>query len=85
MPSYLDDTYLGQAVDDSTTEIGSADNMPAVRQDGVVVAQGAGTEMITLPGGIVMPRKTAMILLAIAIAIGIYIYLQRKKRKDDSG
>jgi hypothetical protein len=80
MPSYLDDTYLGQAEDDATTEVGSADNLPALRQDNLPSVP----EFITLPGGITMPRKTALILLAVAIAIAIWVYTRSRKKGSDA-
>ncbi len=77
MPSYLDDTFLGGA-EDGNYEIGAADNLPAVRQDQQMVP---APDMITLPGGIVIPKKTALIL-AVVIAIAIWWAMKSKAKKD---
>lgn len=76
MPSYLDDTFLGGA-EDGNYEIGAADNLPAVRQDQQLVR----VDTVTLPGGIVIPKKTA-IILAVVIAIAIWWAMKNKAKKD---
>jgi hypothetical protein len=75
VPSYLDDTFLGGA-EDGNYEIGAADNLPAVRQDQQLVP---AQDMITLPGGIVIPKKTAVII-AVVIAIAIWWMMKRQKK-----
>jgi hypothetical protein len=80
VPSYLDDTYLGGA-EDGNYEIGSADSLPAVAQDAMTPAPAPQQGMIRLPGGIVLPKSTAIILAAIAIAIAIW-WWQKSKKKD---
>lgn len=76
MPSYLDDTFLGGA-EDGNYEVGSADNLPAVSQG--PVNQPA---VVRLPGGIVIPKQTAIILAAIIVAIAIWWWQSRKSKKD---
>jgi hypothetical protein len=78
VPSYLDDTFLGGAEDDNY-EVGAADNLPAVYQG--PQAPAVASDSIRLPGGIVIPKQTA-ILLAIVIAVAIWWLLKSKKRKD---
>lgn len=40
------------------------------------------TEMITLPGGIVMKKQTAIILAIVALGLALYYMNKKKKRKD---
>ena len=80
--SYLDDTYLGGA-EDGNYEIGSADSMPAVAQDPMTTQAPAQlpANMVWLPGGIIIPKATAIILAAIAIAFAIW-WWQKSRKKD---
>jgi hypothetical protein len=78
VPSYLDDTFLGGA-EDGNYEIGAADNLPAVRQDQQLVPV---ADTITLPGGIVIPKKTA-IVIAIVIALAIWWLMKKRKKSED--
>lgn len=75
MPSYLDDTFLGEPADEGPMHIGSASQMIGLGDEPQPVA----VPMVRLPGGIVMPRSTALVLLAIAIAIAIYLWKKQKK------
>jgi len=82
MPSYLDDTFLGGA-EDGNYEIGAADHMPAVAQDAMTPAPAAKPGMIRLPGGIMLPKKTAFIIaVVIALAFAIWWWKSRQAKKD---
>lgn len=37
-------------------------------------------DMITLPGGVTMPRSTFYLLLALVAAAALYLYLKRKNK-----
>lgn len=78
MSGYLEDTFLGAPVDDATMCVGSASNLLPLGEEPELVP--APRQMVQLPGGIVMPRQTAMLLLAVAVAVAIYLYVKRKKK-----
>lgn len=81
MASYLDDTFLGEPVDDATTVVGSAGNLPELRQGPEPTPP---SNLVRLPGGVTIPKSTALILLAVAIAIAIWWYMRsRRKAQDD--
>jgi hypothetical protein len=76
VPSYLDDTFLGGA-EDSNYEVGAADNLPAVYQS---PAPPAVADTVRLPGGIVIPKQTAIILAAIIVAIALWWWKNKQKK-----
>lgn len=83
MPSYLDDTYLGGLNDEFGTELG-ADGAtspltaaPGEHGDDVVVTG----DLVRLPGGITMPKKTFWALLGVLALGALLIYLRRRDRR----
>jgi hypothetical protein len=70
--SFLDHSYLGQ----SDLDLATPSQPPQM-----LAAPLAGTDLVTLPGGIVMQRKT-LIMLGIAIAVVAAAYLWRKKQES---
>jgi hypothetical protein len=71
--SYLDSTFLGEPVDDVTTQVGSAGNLAPMTPDGPTPI---GQQLIKLPFGITIPRQTAILIIVIAIVVWL---LMRKK------
>jgi hypothetical protein len=66
-------SYLAGDEDDVTDLMGTTDSpapLPAPAQ-----------EMVTLPGGIVMPKQTFWILV---VAISVAVYLVMRKRKQEA-
>jgi hypothetical protein len=39
------------------------------------------SDLVTLPGGIVVPRKTLLTLLAVAAAVALFLYLRKRERR----
>ncbi len=82
MPSYLDNTYLGDLSDEFGDEF-DADNAtsplsPATNELADVPAE----QYVTLPGGIIIKRQTLLLLAAIVAGIALYVYAQKKKKAD---
>ena len=53
--------------------------LPSQLADALVAAE-QSTEMITLPGGIVMKKQTAVILALVALGLALWYMNRRKKR-----
>ena len=53
--------------------------LPSQLADALVTAE-QSTEMITLPGGIVMKKQTAVILALVALGLALWYMKRRKKR-----
>lgn len=79
--SYLNDTFLGAAEDDPSVQVGNAGSLAPMTPDG---PPKKGDQVIILPGGITLPRQTAMVLLAVIVAVAIYFMLKRKKPSRDT-
>ncbi len=79
MDSYLNGTFLGDLADDMGDDI-SADGatMPLAPAQG----EPAPPEMITLPGGIIMEKKTFYILLGLAALVALYFASRKKKSSE---
>lgn len=75
MSSYLADTFLGAPADDPSVQIGSAGNLSPMTPDGPPKPE---QQLIRLPGGIVLPKRTAMILLAVIVIVALYLLLRKK-------
>ena len=71
--SYLSgSTYLGE-------NLKAPMALPTELAEALTVAE-QSTEMITLPGGFVMKKQTALILAIVALGLAIW-YMKRKKKK----
>ena len=71
--SYLSgSTYLGENLQAPMA-------LPTELAEALTVAE-QSTEMITLPGGFVMKKQTALILAIVALGLAIW-YMKRKKKK----
>lgn len=71
--SYLSgSTYLGENLQAPMA-------LPTELAEALTVAE-QSTEMITLPGGFVMKKQTALILAIVALGFAIW-YMKRKKKK----
>lgn len=53
--------------------------LPAELSDALAAAE-QSTEMITLPGGIIMKKQTAVLLAIIALGLAIW-YIKKNKKK----
>lgn len=72
--SYLQGTtYLGEIIQ-------APMQLPTELSQALADAE-QSTEMITLPGGIVMKKQTAVILAIVALGLAIW-YMNRKKKKN---
>lgn len=81
MDSYLNGTFLGDIADDMGDDIGAENaTMPLVPATG----EGSSRErdMILLPGGIIMERKTFYFLLAVFAGVVIYMATRKKKSSE---
>ena len=65
-------TYLGETIQ-------APMQLPTELSQALADAE-QSTEMITLPGGIVMKKQTAVILAIVALGLAIW-YMNRKKKK----
>lgn len=77
--SYLNDTYLGAPADLGPVEVGSASNLPSLAGDPSQPPTPAD-DMVRLPGGIVIPKKTFAIIVGALIVVGIIWYLKTRKK-----
>ena len=77
MPSHLDSTYLADlnGYEDTTDLSGPTVQTEPPQLPAVV------SDSVTLPGGIVIPRKTLWLLIGLVAVIGIYLYLRRKRQE----
>ena len=83
MDSYLDNTFLGDLADDMGDDIGAEmATMPLSPANGE--RQLAEPEYITLPGGIIIEKKTFYMIVAAIAGVAIYLYTQKKKKKADA-
>ncbi len=76
--SYLDENYLSalsEELPDGDAGHATMDLTPAAGEN-----LGEEVEMITLPGGIIMAKKTFWLLVGVVAAAAIYMYLKRSKR-----
>lgn len=81
MDSYLDRTFLGDLADDMGDDIGA--EMATVPMSAAAgERQIAQPEYITLPGGIIMEKKTFFMLVAVVAGIAIYLYTKKQKKAD---
>lgn len=77
--SYLGTTFL-DGYDGTDLSGPSVPNAPAPGEQAVIPAP-APRAMITLPGGITMPKATFYVILAIVAAVAFYLYMKRKKEQ----
>jgi hypothetical protein len=77
--SYLNDTFLGAPADLGPVEIGSAANLPSLAGDPNQPIP--ADDNVRLPGGIVVPKKTFVLLVcALVVVVGIVWYLKTRKK-----
>lgn len=82
MSSYLLSNYLaGEGEDYGDAGNATISLTPAA---GESLGDDAGIEMITLPGGIMLPKKTAMIIIGIVVAAAIILYVKKRKPAAES-
>jgi hypothetical protein len=79
MSTYLDETFLGRPADLGAIETGSASNLPSVGGDPNRPPMPAD-DNVRLPGGIVIPRKTFVLIVGALVAIAIVWYLKSRKK-----
>lgn len=78
--SYLNDTYLGAPADLGPVETGSAGNLPSLAGDPNQPIPAGADEMVRLPGGIVLPKKTLIIIVGVILVIAAVWYLKTRKK-----
>ncbi len=80
MDSYLNGTFLGDLADDMGDDDLGAENatMPLAPAAG----ERAPAEMIALPGGIIMEKKTFYLLLGVAALVALYLAIKKKKSSE---
>ncbi len=79
MPSYLEDSYLG-GLNEEFAELGAESATsplsPAPGEEGYT----PGNELVTLPGGITMPKRTLW-LVGIVALVAIILILRKRDRR----
>ncbi len=80
MPSYLEDSYLG-GLNEEFAELGAENATsplsPAPGEEGYA----PGNEMVTLPGGIVLPKKTLWLILGTVAVVLLIMHLRKRDRR----
>jgi hypothetical protein len=81
MSTYLDETYLGPPADLGPVETGSASNLPSLAGDPNQPVPAGTEELVRLPGGVILPKKT-LILIVGAILVVAFIWYLKTRKKD---
>lgn len=79
--SYLNGSYLADAED---YDAGNA-TVTLTPAGGENLGAEGGDDLVMLPGGIMIPRRTLWAILAIAVAAGVMLYLRKKKQAKIEG
>jgi len=82
MDSYLNGTFLGDLADEFGDDV-SAENATSALAPAGGERHIAAPEYITLPGGIIMEKKTFLLLVAVIAGIAIYVCTRKKKKDSD--
>ncbi len=77
--SYLANNYLADLMGDMGDGF-DAGNATVAMSPAAGERQLAPSEMIELPGGIIMQKKTFWLLVGVIAAIALYLYTSRNKR-----
>ncbi len=79
--SYLDNSFLADLAGDMGDDMDASNATVALSP-----AHGehlpATQDLIQLPGGIIMQRKTFWMLVGLVAAVGIYLYMKRSKKSE---
>lgn len=81
MESYLSGTFLGDLSDEFGDDMG-ADGATMALAPAAGERQVAQVEYVTLPGGIMMEKKSFYIIVGILAAVAIYLATRKKKKAD---
>ena len=74
--SFLDESYLGGLGNTDITTTPTVSSEPAPQP----VAR--RSDMVTLPGGIVMPKQTFYLIAVVVVAAAVYLYTKRHRTQD---
>lgn len=81
--TYLNGSYLEDLAGDMGDDVG-AENATVALSPATGEQTPAQLDLIQLPGGIIMQRKTFWIIVAVIAAVGIYSYMKRSKTREVS-
>lgn len=80
--SYLTDTYLGAPADLGPVETGSAGNLPSLAGDPNQPIPANADELVRLPGGIVLPKKTLILIVGVILVVAAAVWYLKTRKKD---
>lgn len=82
MPSYLEDTYLGGLNDEFAAELGADGATSALSPAPGEEYAGSSSDLVRLPGGIVMPRKTLWLLVGAIAVTAVILWMRKRDRRE---
>lgn len=81
MDSYLAGTFLGDLSDEFGDDL-SADGATMALAPAAGERQVAQVEYVSLPGGIMMEKKSFYLIIGILAAVAIYLAVRKKKKSE---